>query len=404
MLYLAYQAHNDLIEPAKSLARQSLAMLGSWGVQTNIPVVRNLSAAYELIARAGLTHARPEYGIPAVMVGNREVEITEEAVLTLPFGTLLRFKKDVDIEQPRVLVVAPLSGHFATLLRNTVRTLLPDHDVYITDWHNARDVPLEAGAFGFDDYVDYLIKFMEKLGPGAHLVAVCQPCVQALAAVAVMAADGNPAQPSSMTLMAGPIDTRVNPTKVNKLATSKPMSWFERNLIARVPWKYPGAGRMVYPGFVQLTAFVSMNVNRHYNAHQELYEHLRNGEHEKAQVIKSFYDEYFAVLDLAAEFYLETVSWVFQEQRLPKGELTFNGQPVELKAIRKTALLTVEGERDDICALGQTAAAHDLCTGLRPHMKRHHMQAGVGHYGVFSGRKWEGQIYPIVRNLILASD
>jgi poly(3-hydroxybutyrate) depolymerase len=404
MLYLAYQAHNDLIEPAKSLARQSLAMLGSWGVQTNIPVVRNLSAAYELIARAGLTHARPEYGIPAVTVGNRELDITEEAVLALPFGTLLRFKKDVDIEQPRVLVVAPLSGHFATLLRNTVRTLLPDHDVYITDWHNARDVPLEAGAFGFDDYVDYLIKFMEKLGPGAHLLAVCQPCVQALAAVAVMAADGNPAQPSSMTLMAGPIDTRVNPTKVNKLATSKPMSWFERNLIARVPWKYPGAGRTVYPGFVQLTAFVSMNVNRHYNAHQELYEHLRNGEHDKAQVIKSFYDEYFAVLDLAAEFYLETVSWVFQESRLPKGELTFKGQPVDLKAIRKTAMLTVEGERDDICALGQTAAAHDLCTGLRPHMKRHHMQAGVGHYGVFSGRKWEGQIYPIVRNLILASD
>jgi polyhydroxyalkanoate depolymerase len=404
MLYLAYQAHNDLIEPAKTLARQSLAMLGSWGVQSNVPVVRNLSAAYELIARAGLTHSRPDYGIPAVTVGNREVEVTEEAVLTLPFGTLLRFKKDIDIPQPRVLVVAPLSGHFATLLRNTVRTLLPDNDVYITDWHNARDVPLEAGAFGFDDYVDYLIKFMEKLGPGSHLVAVCQPCVQALAAVAVMAANGNPAQPSSMTLMAGPIDTRVNPTKVNKLATSKPMSWFERNLIARVPWKYPGARRMVYPGFVQLTAFVSMNVNRHYNAHQELYEHLRNGEHEKAQVIKTFYDEYFAVLDLAAEFYLETVSWVFQESRLPKGELTFKGQPVDLKAIRKTALLTVEGERDDICALGQTAAAHDLCTGLRPHMKRHHMQAGVGHYGVFSGRKWDGQIYPIVRNLILASD
>jgi polyhydroxyalkanoate depolymerase len=204
--------------------------------------------------------------------------------------------------------------------------------------------------------------------------------------------------------MAGPIDTRVNPTKVNKLATSKSIGWFERNLIARVPWKYPGARRMVYPGFVQLSAFVSMNINRHYNAHQELYEHLRNGEHEKAQVIKTFYDEYFAVLDLAAEFYLETVQWVFQEARLPKGELTYRGEPVELKAIRKTALLTVEGERDDICALGQTASAHDLCTGLRPHMKRHHMQAGVGHYGVFSGRKWEGQIYPLVRNLILASD
>jgi poly(3-hydroxybutyrate) depolymerase len=404
MLYLAYQAHSDMVEPAKSMARTSLAMMGAWGSQAKIPVIRNLSAAYELIARAGLTHARPEYAIPAVMVGNREVEVTEVPVLKLPFGTLLRFKKDIDIEQPRVLVVAPLSGHFATLLRNTVRTLLPDNDVYITDWHNARDVSLEAGAFGFDDYVDYLIKFLEKLGPGAHLVAVCQPCVQALAAVAVMAANGNAAQPSSMTLMAGPIDTRVNPTKVNKLATSKPMSWFERNLIARVPWKYPGARRMVYPGFVQLTAFVSMNVNRHYNAHQELYEHLANGEHEKAQVIKAFYDEYFAVLDLAAEFYLETVSWVFQESRLPKGELAFKGQPVELKAIRKTALLTVEGERDDICALGQTAAAHDLCTGLRPHMKRHHMQAGVGHYGVFSGRKWDGQIYPIVRNLILASD
>ncbi|KAB2941606.1 MAG: polyhydroxyalkanoate depolymerase [Hyphomicrobium sp.] len=404
MLYLAYQAHSDMVEPAKSIARSSLAMLGALGTQNNVPLIRNLSAAYELLARAGLTHARPEYGIPAVMVGDREVEVTEEPVLTLPFGTLLRFKKDVDVEQPRVLVVAPLSGHFATLLRNTVRTLLPDHDVYITDWHNARDVSMEAGAFGFDDYVAYVIRFLEKLGPGAHLVAVCQPCVQALAAVAVMAADGNAAQPSSMTLMAGPIDTRVNPTKVNRLATSKPIGWFERNLIARVPWKYPGARRMVYPGFVQLTAFVSMNINRHYNAHQELYEHLRNGDHEKAQVIKTFYDEYFAVLDLAAEFYLETVSWVFQEARLPKGELTYKGQPVELKAIRKTALLTVEGERDDICALGQTAAAHDLCTGLRPHMKRHHMQVGVGHYGVFSGRKWDGQIYPLVRNLILASD
>jgi poly(3-hydroxybutyrate) depolymerase len=404
MLYLAYQAHADLVEPAKTIARSSLAMLGAWGSQANVPIVRNMSAAYELIARAGLTHARPEYAIPAVTVGNREVEVTEEPVLTLPFGTLLRFKKDIDLEQPRVLVVAPLSGHFATLLRNTVRTLLPDHDVYITDWHNARDVSADAGQFGFDDYVAYVIRFLEALGPGAHLVAVCQPCVQALAAVAVMAADGNAAQPASMTLMAGPIDTRVNPTKVNKLATGKPMSWFERNLIARVPWKYPGAGRRVYPGFVQLTAFVSMNINRHYNAHQDLYEHLRNGEHEKAQVIKTFYDEYFAVLDLAAEFYLETVQWVFQEARLPKGELTYRGEPVDLKAIRKTALLTVEGERDDICALGQTASAHDLCTSLRPHMKRHHMQAGVGHYGVFSGRKWEGQIYPLVRNMILASD
>ena len=244
-----------------------------------------------------------------------------------------------------------------------MRTLLPDHDVYITDWHNARDVSLDHGPFGFDDYVDYIIRFLEELGPGAHLVAVCQPCVQALAAAAVMAADGNPAQPRSMTLMAGPIDTRINPTKVNKLATSKPMTWFERNLIAaRAVAIRRLAAASVYPGFVQLIAFVSMNVNRHYNAHQELHEHLANGEIEKAEVIKEFYDEYFAVLDLAAEFYLETVSWVFQESRLPKGELMFKGGSVDLKAIRKTALLTVEGERDDICALGQTAAAHELCS------------------------------------------
>jgi poly(3-hydroxybutyrate) depolymerase len=404
MLYLAYEAHSDIIEPAKSMARSSLALLGQWGGLANVPVFRNLSATYELIARAGLTHVRPAYGINSITVGNQEVEVSEVPTLKLPFGTLLNFKKDVSVEQPRVLVVAPLSGHFATLLRSTVRTLLPDHDVYITDWHNARDVSLDHGPFGFDDYVAYLIRFLEELGPGAHLVAVCQPCVQALAAAAVMAADNNPAQPRSMTLMAGPVDTRINPTKVNKLATSKPMSWFERNLIARVPHKYGGSRRRVYPGFVQLIAFVSMNINRHYNAHQELHENLANGEIEKAEVIKKFYDEYFAVLDLPAEFYLETVSWVFQESRLPKGELMFKGGSVDLKAIRKTALLTVEGERDDICALGQTAAAHDLCSSLKPHMKRHHMQAGVGHYGVFSGRRWEGQIYPLVRNMILAMD
>ncbi len=404
MLYFAYEAHSDLIEPAKSMARSSLALLGQWGSLANVPPIRNLSATYELITRAGLTHERPAYGIKSVTVGNREVEVSEIPKLKLPFGTLLHFSKDVSTAQPRVLVVAPLSGHFATLLRNTARTLLTDNDVYITDWHNARDVAIDDGPFGFDDYVAYLIRFLEALGPGAHILAVCQPCVQALVATAIMAADGNPAQPRSLTLMAGPVDTRINPTKVNKLATRKSLKWFERHLIARVPRRYDGARRPVYPGFMQLIAFVSMNINRHYNAHQELYECLARGEAEKAQVIKSFYDEYFAVLDLPAEFYLETVSWVFQEARLPKGELTFKGGPVELRAIRKTALLTVEGERDDICSLGQTAVAHELCASLKPHMKRHHMQAGVGHYGVFSGKRWEGQIYPLVRNLILASD
>jgi polyhydroxyalkanoate depolymerase len=353
------------------------------------------------MSRAHLTHTRPAYGIDSVMVGNRETAVTERAVTSTPFGTLLNFHKDVSVPQPKVLVVAPLSGHFATLLRGTVRTLLADHDVYITDWHNARDIPLSDGRFDFDAYVDHVIQFLEALGPRSHVLAVCQPCVQVLVAAAVMAAHDNPAQPASMTLMAGPVDTRINPTKVNELAMSKPMEWFEQNLISKVPFRLKGAGRKVYPGFVQLSAFLSMNMQRHVKAHADLYEHLAKGETEKAETIKAFYDEYFAVLDLPAEFYLETVQYVFQDALLPKGELTWRGEPVKPSAIKKTALLTVEGERDDICALGQTVAAHDLCSKLRPYLKRHHMQAGVGHYGVFSGRKWEGQIYPIVRNMIL---
>jgi polyhydroxyalkanoate depolymerase len=303
-----------------------------------------------------------------------------------------------------VLVVAPLSGHFATLLRGLVRTMLPEHDVCITDWHNARNVGMAHGRFGFDDYVSHLVDWLKETGPGTHVVAVCQPCVQVLAAAAVMAEAKSPAQPRSMTLMAGPIDTRVNPTKVNALANSKPIEWFERNLIASVPLRYPGAFRRVYPGFVQLAAFMSMNVERHMKAHRELYDNLAKGEHEKAQITKAFYDEYFAVLDLTAEFYLETVRLVFQECALPLGKLEWQGEPVEPRAIKRTMLLTVEGERDDICAVGQTAAAHDLCTGLRPYLKRHHMQAGVGHYGVFSGNRWTSQIYPLVKNVILASE
>lgn len=403
MLYQAYQASSDFSLPARALAGFALTAHNALPGLSN-PAMRNLTAAYELISRARLTHTRPDYGIRSVMVGNREVEVIEEPAHVTPFGTLLRFRKDIDTEQPRVLIVAPLSGHFATLLRGTVRTMLPEHDVYITDWHNARDVPLSAGRFGFDDYVTHLIDFLEAMGPGAHIVAVCQPCVAALAAAAVMAQDNHPAQPRSMTLMAGPIDTRVNPTKVNELAKSKPMSWFEKNLIARVPFRYDGAFRRVYPGFVQLTAFMSMNLDRHTKAHRELYANLARGEIEKAKITKDFYDEYFAVLDLTAEFYLETVRIVFQEHKLPLGELEYEGRPVDPSAIRKTMLLTVEGERDDICAVGQTLAAHDLCTGLRPYRKRHHMQPGVGHYGVFSGKKWEGQIYPLVKNLILAAE
>ena len=405
MLYQAYQAHSDIMIPVRKWAGAALRTLGQplAGIADNA-VLRNLTAAYELIARAGLTHARPPFGVDGVTVGNREIAVNERAALSTPFATLLHFKKDIDVPQPRVLLVAPLSGHFATLLRGTVRTMLPEHDVYITDWHNVRDVPLMHGRFGFDDYIAHLIRFLEAIGPGAHVVAVCQPCGAVLVATAVMAQARDAAQPRSMTLMAGPIDPRVNPTKVNKLARSRPIEWFEQNLIATVPWRYPGAFRRVYPGFVQLAAFMSMNIERHMKAHRELYDHLAKGEHEKAQVTKAFYDEYFAVLDLTAEFYLETVRLVFQEYALPTGKLQWQGERVEPRAIKRTMLLTVEGERDDICAIGQTAAAHELCSGLRPYLKRHHMQAGVGHYGVFSGNRWSKQIYPLLKNVILASE
>ena len=283
MLYQVYQAHSDIMVPVRALAGMAAKTVGERlnGSARPSPL-NNLTAAYELIARAGLTHARPPYGIDSVMVGNREVAVTEEAADVTPFGTLLHFKKDNEQAQPRVLLIAPLSGHFATLLRATVRTMLAEHDVYITDWHNARDVPVADGRFGFDEYTARLIRFLETMGPGAHIVAVCQPCVAALVAAAVMAQADNPAAPRSMTLMAGPIDTRVNPTKVNELAKGKPIDWFEHNLIASVPHRYVGGGRKVYPGFVQLAAFMSMNIERHVKAHQELYENLARGEAAKA--------------------------------------------------------------------------------------------------------------------------
>jgi polyhydroxyalkanoate depolymerase len=403
MLYLAYQLQSDVMVPVRAWAKLA-AGSANGAFLTDSPNLRNLTAVYEMIARAGLTHTRPPFGIDSVVVGNREVEVHEEVAASTPFGSLVHFKKDTGAAQPRVMLIAPLSGHFSTLLRATVRTMLPDHDVYITDWHNARDVPLTAGRFGMDEYTDHLIKFIETIGPGAHILAVCQPCVAALAAVAVMAQNGNPAQPRSMTLMAGPIDTRVNPTRVNELAKKRSIDWFERSLTASVPMRFPGAFRRVYPGFVQLVAFMSMNLERHVKAHKELYDNLANGELEKAAVTKAFYDEYFAVLDLTAEFYLETVQYIFQDHVLPLGKLEWHGQRVDPSAIRKTMLLTVEGERDDICAVGQTVAAHDLCSKLRPYLRRHHMQAGVGHYGVFSGKRWETQIYPILKNVILSSD
>ena len=403
MLYSGYQAWNDMLAPARFGAQMALGLRDKMGPMADWAMPRRMFALMDVFQGAKLTHKRPAYEIRTVTSGNAEVAVREEVALDLPFGDLLHFVKDeVEAEQPRVLVVAPMSGHFSTLLRSTVQTLLRDHDVYITDWKNARDVPLEAGRFGFDDYVDYIIQFLQELGEGAHLVSVCQPCVPAMAAVALMSEDKDKATPRSMTLMGGPIDPNAAPTSVNDLANEKPIEWFEENLISVVPFRYAGRGREVYPGFVQLSSFMAMNMERHSSQHRELYQLLADGKTVEADKIKNFYEEYFAVLDMTKEFYLETVDMVFQRTLLAKGEMTVRGRKVNPGAIHNTALLTVEGERDDVCAVGQTSAAHALCTGLRPHMKRHHLQPGVGHYGVFSGSKWEKQVYPQVRNMILA--
>ncbi|WP_313803054.1 polyhydroxyalkanoate depolymerase [Sphingobium sp.] len=403
MLYSGYQAWNDMMAPARFGAQIALAFKDRLGPVGDWAMSRRIFALMDVFQGARLTHHRPAYGIGEVHSGNAVVRVREEVALDLPFGSLLHFAKDdIETAQPKVLIVAPMSGHFATLLRNTVQTMLRDHDVYITDWRSAREVPLSAGRFGFDDYVDYIMTFMQELGPGSHIVSVCQPCVPAMAAVAIMSEDKDPATPRSMTLMGGPIDTRAAPTVVNELANDRSIEWFEENLISLVPMRYAGRGRRVYPGFLQLSAFMSMNMDRHGAAHRELYQLLADGKQVEADRIKTFYEEYFAVLDMTAEFYLETVDKVFQRTLLAKGELTYRGRRVNPGAIHKTALLTVEGEKDDVCAVGQTAAAHALCTGLRPHLKRHHLQPGVGHYGVFSGSKWEKQVYPQVRNMILA--
>jgi poly(3-hydroxybutyrate) depolymerase len=400
MLYQAYQNHMDLTQPWRTGAASALRYLNLVPQGVSDKVFGRLAAALELISRSSLTYSRPAYGIDRVQVGNRELQVTEEVVYSTPFGSLLRFKKEDGPEQPRLLLVAPMSGHFATLLRGTVKTLLQDHDVHITDWHNPRDIPLREGRFGLDDYTAHLIDFLGHLGPRPHMVAICQPSVSALVASAIMCEDNHPSRPATLTLMAGPIDTRIQPTKVNEFAKGKPLKWFEDNLINYVPIQCKGALRKVYPGFVQLTAFVSMNLERHIKQHLDLANHLIKGEREKAALIKTFYDEYFAVMDLTAEFYIETVRDVFQEHLLPQGKMTFRGRPVNPAAIKRMGLMTVEGEKDDICSIGQTLAAQELCTGVRAYRRVHHMQAGVGHYGVFSGRKWNNEIYPLLRDFI----
>lgn len=400
-MYPAYQAQSDLMWPLRTLAKLSVPMLQdpTFGLAAQ-PSTRQLAAACRVLELAEVTHKRPPWRIDSVLVEGEAVPVVEEAALTTPFATLLRFRKPGAPAQPKVLIVAPMSGHFATLLRDTVRTTLQDHDVYVTDWHNVRDVPLAAGRFGLDEYTAHIIDFLDAMGPHANVIAVCQPCVAALAAVSVMSEDQHPATPASLTLMAGPIDCRIRPTEVNRLATTKPIGWFENNLISHVPWRHRGGGRRVYPGFVQLSAFISMNKDRHVNAFREYYQHLVDDAFDKAEVTRSFYEEYLAVADLSADFYLETVERVFQTHDLPRGEWTFRDRKVDPAAIRRTALVTVEGERDDICAIGQTLAAQDLASSLRPYLRTHYVQPNVGHYGVFSGRRWQNHIYPLVRDVI----
>jgi polyhydroxyalkanoate depolymerase len=401
MIYQAYQLLADLLAPLQAATDSAAASCTVSPMLAHQPqFAREWCALLEWSTLVRLRHERPPFGIDTVRVNGGSFAVSEEVVLATPFCSLLHFRRDVAPGQPRVLLIAPLAGHFASLLRVTAATMLADHDVYLTDWRNARDIPLSCGRFGFDDFVTQLIATLGWLGPGTHVVAVCQPTVATLAAVALMAEDRDPALPRSMTLMAGPIDTRINPTRINELAVRTPLAWFETNLIDTVPACFEGAMRRVYPGFAQVCAFLSLNLDRHIASLIHAYQYKLDGETAKAEAIRAFYADYFATMDLPAEFYLETVSRVFQQHALPRDCLTVSGRRVDLRAIRHTAMLTVEGENDDICAVGQTEAAQELCSELPSNLKSHYVQTGVGHYGVFAGRRWATQVYPLLRKII----
>ncbi len=404
MLYDAYEVQRSFLAGAGRAASMGAGWLHNpvnpWGYGAMGPIV---AASLDVFAHAAAPRGKPEFGFTQVAVGRKLVDVNEEVVLSKPFGQLKHFKKDGIDGQPKLLIVAPMSGHFATLLRGTVERMLPKHDVFITDWHDAKMVPVEEGKFDLDDYIDYLIEFVEFIGPHAHMLAVCQPAVPAFAAVALMNADKNPAAPASLTMMGGPIDPRKAPTAVNTLATERPHAWFQRNVIATVPMIYPGTGRKVYPGFLQLAGFMTMNLGSHLISHWEMFKHLVVGDEESADSTRDFYDEYRSVADMSAEFYLQTIDVVFQRHLLPKGEMMHRGRKVDPAAITKTALMAIEGERDDISGLGQTKAALDLATKLKPAKKIYHMAKDVGHYGIFNGRKWRERIAPAVEKFIAAN-
>lgn len=405
MLYDAYEVQRSLLAGASTLAN-----LGAGWMQNPVnplsyshmgPIV---ASALDVFAHASAPRGKPEFGIGSVLVDGKTVPVSEEIVLRKPFGQLKRFRKEGVEGGPKLLMVAPMSGHYATLLRGTVERMVPGHDVYITDWRDAKLVSLADGGFDLDDYIDYLIAFLEHIGPGAHMLAVCQPSVPAYAAAALMSADKHPCRPKSLTMMGGPIDTRRAPTEVNTVATQRPYAWFERNVIATVPYHYPGGGRHVYPGFLQLAGFMAMNLGDHLTSHWEMFKHLVQGDGEGAEASKHFYEEYRSVCDMTAEFYLQTIDVVFQRHALPKGEMMHRGRRVDPAAIADVALLAIEGERDDISGVGQTKAALDISTGLPARLKKYHLAKGVGHYGIFHGSKWRNRIAPVLEDWIARHD
>ncbi len=402
--YQMYELHHAAMTPLRAAAdAMKLVLQNPLNPFAKTPVGKNWSAGLELFERATRRYGKPQFGLPTTLVSGTRVAVTERIVWSRPFCNLIHFERALERPRndPKLLIVAPMSGHYATLLRGTVEAMLPRHEVYITDWIDARAVPLNEGGFDLDDYIDYLISILHALGPDTHVVAVCQPAVPVLAAVSVMETKGDPYAPRSMTLMGGPIDTRINPTAVNKLAEGKTIDWFRDNVVMKVPFPHQGFMRDVYPGFLQLSGFMSMNMDRHVTAHKEFFGHLVAGDGDNQTKHRDFYDEYLAVMDLSAEFYLQTVDTVFIKHSLPKGEMMHRETRVDPGAIRNVALLTVEGENDDISGVGQTEAAQRLCANIPDDMRAHYVQPKVGHYGVFNGSRFRAEIAPRISDFIL---